>query len=80
MLDLKWVRENRELAEELLKSRDPKLSLDEFFKADHERRESIKKVEALRADQKRLGKELAKQKKAKETSATPKNTDDAPKK
>ena len=48
MLELKFIRENREKVEEMLKNRNSNLTLDEFFQLDDERREILGEVEALK--------------------------------
>ena len=48
MLDLKFMRENKEQVEKWLKQRGSDLTLDEFAKLDEERREILGEVEALK--------------------------------
>ena len=43
MLDIKLIRENPEKINELLKRRNPELSIDEVIKIDEERRKIQKK-------------------------------------
>ena len=48
MLELKFIRENREKVEEMLRNRNSSLTLDEFFQLDDQRREILGEVEALK--------------------------------
>ena len=48
MLELKFIRENREKVEEMLRNRNSNLTLDEFFQLDDQRREILGEVEALK--------------------------------
>ena len=48
MLDLKFIRENREKVQEMLKNRNNDLNLDEFFQLDDQRREILGEVELLK--------------------------------
>ena len=63
MLDLKFIRENREKVEEMLKNRNNDLSLDEFFDLDTKRREILGEVEALKQKRNAVSPEIAKLKK-----------------
>ena len=66
MLDLKFMRENKELIEEMLKNRNSDLTLDEFAKLDEERRVILSEVEALKNKRNTESQEIARLKKAKE--------------
>ncbi len=57
MLDIKYIRENKEAVKEAIKNKNIALDLDELLATDEKRRELITKSEALRAEQKKLGKE-----------------------
>ena len=52
MLDIKLIRENPEKINELLKRRNPELSIDEVLKIDEERRAIQTKADELRAKRK----------------------------
>ena len=52
MLDIKLIRENPEKINELLKRRNPELSIDEVLKIDEERRAVQTKADELRAKRK----------------------------
>jgi seryl-tRNA synthetase len=49
MLDLKFIRENRKIVEEMLKKRKTDLPLYRFYELDEERRNLLRKIEELRA-------------------------------
>lgn len=69
MLDLKFMRENKEQVEEWLRNRGSDLTLDEFSKLDEERREILGEVEALKNKRNSESAEIAKLKKAKEDAS-----------
>ncbi len=69
MLDLKFMRENKELLEEMLKNRNSDLTLDEFQKLDEKRREILSEVEGLKNKRNVASTEIAKLKKAKEDAS-----------
>ena len=50
MLDLSFIRENKEKVAEALKIRAPKLDFGAFLKLDAERRAALQEVEALRSE------------------------------
>ena len=52
MLDIKLIRENPEKFNELLKRRNPELSIDEVIKIDEERRKIQTQADELRAKRK----------------------------
>ena len=52
MLDIKLIRENPEKINELLKRRNPELSVDEVLRIDEERRSVQKEADELRAKRK----------------------------
>jgi seryl-tRNA synthetase len=54
MLDIKLIRENPEKVNELLKRRNPELSVDEVIEIDKQRREVQVKADNLRADRKNI--------------------------
>ena len=64
MLDLKFMRENKELIEEMLKNRNSDLTLDEFAKLDEERRVILSEVEALKNKRNTESQEIARLKKS----------------
>ena len=49
MLDIKFIRDNKELVKENCKNRNVNLDIELLLKLDSERREALKKVEDLRA-------------------------------
>ena len=53
MLDIKLIRENPEKINELLKRRNPELSIDEVIKIDEERRKIQTAADELRAKRKK---------------------------
>ena len=69
MLDLKFMRENKEQVENWLKQRGSDLTLDEFTKLDEERREILGEVEALKNKRNNESAEIARLKKAKEDAS-----------
>ncbi len=70
MLDIKFIRENRELVEESLKNRGLKLDLDNLIKVDETRRKILSEFEDLKCKQNaandEIGKLLKEKKDAKE--------------
>jgi seryl-tRNA synthetase len=70
MLDIKLIRENPEKINELLKRRNPDLSIDEVIKIDEQRRSVQKKADDLRAQRKAESQKIGELKKKGE------NTDD----
>ena len=69
MLDLKFMRENKEQVEEWLRNRGSDLTLDEFTKLDEERRAILGEVEALKSKRNSESAEIARLKKAKEDAS-----------
>ncbi len=63
MLDIKRIRKNPEEVAELLKRRDPKLSIDKILELDKARRELLIEVENMKAEQNKVSKEIPKLKK-----------------
>ncbi|MBM6875477.1 serine--tRNA ligase [Fusobacterium mortiferum] len=66
MLELKFIRENREKVEEMLRNRNSSLTLDEFFQLDDQRREILGEVEALKQKRNVESNEIARLKKEKQ--------------
>jgi len=58
MLDIKIIRENPEKVNELLKRRNPELSIDEVIEIDKQRREVQGKADALRSDRKNISQQV----------------------
>lgn len=54
MLDIKTIRDNPEKVNELLKRRNPELSIDEIIKIDEERRNVQKEADDLRRNRKEI--------------------------
>ena len=63
MLDIKFIRNNIEKVEEMLKARNTEINLDEFKKLEENRRKLISEVESLKALRNEKSKELGKLKK-----------------
>src|SRR5688572_23496472 len=70
MLDLKWIRENPELALQGLKAKCVSLSLDTLLALDKDRRALLKEVEDLKAKRNLANDEIANSKKAGKLSDT----------
>jgi len=66
MLDIKFVRESKELLRAALANRNAGIDLDAIIAADAARRELIHEAETLRAELNRASEEIARKKKAKE--------------
>ena len=58
MLDLSYIRENKDLVREALKTRAPKLDFDGFLKMDTDRRALLKELEALRGEKNKANDEI----------------------
>lgn len=58
MLDIKVIRENPDKVNELLKRRNPELSINSVIDIDKQRREVQTKADSLRAERKRLSQEI----------------------
>ena len=68
MLDLKFLRENKEAIREMLKNRNSNLDMEEFEKLDVERRKVLTEVEALKQRRNLASAEIARLKKEKENA------------
>jgi len=68
MLDLKFLRENKEKVKEMLINRNSNLDMEEFEKLDIKRRELLVEVEALKQKRNIASTEIAKLKKDKENA------------
>jgi len=60
MLDLRYIRDNIEFLEEMLKNRGTAVNLNEFEQYDAERREILTKVEALKHKRNNVSQEIGK--------------------
>ncbi len=69
MLDIKFIRDNRELLAEKLRLRSTDADLSRFENIDSRRRELLQKIESLRAERNRSSDEIAKFKKEKKQVA-----------
>mgnify|MGYP002682373969 CR=1 FL=1 len=69
MLDIKFVRESKELLRAALANRNAGIDLDAIIAADAARRELIHEAETLRAELNRASEEIARKKKAKEDAS-----------
>ena len=58
MLDIKKIRKEPEIVEELLKRRNPELSLDKVLELDKLRREKLVEVENMKAEQNKESKQV----------------------
>ncbi len=63
MLDIKFVRENRELVQRMLEQRGYDLELQSILASDQERRQIIKEVESLKHERKAVSDQIAQMKK-----------------
>ena len=63
MLDIKLIRENPDKINELLKRRNPALSIDEVLVIDEERRKIQTKADELRAKRKAESQKIGQMKK-----------------
>lgn len=57
MLDINFIRENKDLVKKVLKDRNYDINLDDFLRLDNERRELIAQVESLRQERNLAAKE-----------------------
>ncbi|HOW12805.1 MAG TPA: serine--tRNA ligase [Candidatus Pacearchaeota archaeon] len=57
MLDIKFIRNNKELIEEAIKNKNINLDLEELLSLDEKRRDLIKKIDELNFEQKKITKE-----------------------
>ena len=58
MLDIKVIRENPEKINELLKRRNPDLSIDKVLEIDEERRKIQYEADQLRAERKNISQKI----------------------
>lgn len=65
MLDLKYIRNNIEFLEEMLRNRNTKFDLNEFEQIDEERRNILREMEAMKHIQNNASKEIGKLKREK---------------
>ena len=65
MLEARFIRENREKVQEMLKNRNNSLDLSEFDRLDAERREILSEVEALKRERNTESAKIAQFKKEK---------------
>ena len=70
MLELKFIRENRELVKEMLANRNSNIDLAEFDKLDEERRAILGEVELLKQKRNTESAEIARLKKEKQDGYT----------
>lgn len=63
MLDIKRIRNNSREVENLLKRRNPDLSLDKILKLDKERRKKLVETENMKAEQNKVSKQIPMMKK-----------------
>ena len=65
MLDLKFIRDNKDLVKDSIKTRGYKLDIDELLKLDEEHRKLLSEVEELRSKRNKANDEIAQAMKAK---------------
>lgn len=65
MLDIKFIRDNKDVVKTALKNRNLKLDIDEVLKLDEDRRKLLVEVEALKAQRNKANDEIAVRIKAK---------------
>ncbi|MBE9593054.1 MAG: serine--tRNA ligase, partial [Proteobacteria bacterium] len=68
MLEIKFIRENKDLVAKAFKARGNDLSLDSLLEVDSQRRKLLQEVEDLRSLRNRVSEEIGKQKKAKKNA------------
>ena len=59
MLDIKFIRDNRDLVKESMKNRGQKIDIDEFLTIDEERRKLMTEVEALKNQRNKANDEIS---------------------
>ena len=59
MLDLKFIRENKDIVKEAIKNRGQKLDIDELLKLDEDRRKLLVEVETLKADRNKANDQIS---------------------
>lgn len=69
MLDIKFIRENRELVEQMLEHRGSDLELEAILVLDKQRRRTIQEVESLKHERKTVSDQIAKMKKSGEDAS-----------
>ena len=69
MLDLKFIRENAHLVKQAVIDKHEKADVDELINLDIERREMIKKVESLRANQNKVTQQISELKREKKDAS-----------
>jgi seryl-tRNA synthetase len=57
MLDIKFIRQNPDRVKEGIAKKQVKIDIDRLLELDEKKREYLKKIESLRAEQNKLGKE-----------------------
>lgn len=62
MLDINFIRENKNAVQEAAKLKKINLSIDELLNVDEQRRDLLKKIESLRAEQNKTNSEIRDQK------------------
>ena len=60
MLDIKFIRENPELVQQVLNKRQDSAPLDEILQLDTERRQKVGKLDSLRQERKAISREREK--------------------
>jgi seryl-tRNA synthetase len=59
MLDLKFIRDNKDVVKEAIKNRGYKLDIDELLKLDEERRKNLLEVEGLKSQRNKANDEIS---------------------
>ena len=70
MLDLKWIRENRNALEKMLADRRSKLNVGTLYELDAERRKKLQDLEQLQASRNKLSEQIGKLKAQKQDAAS----------
>jgi seryl-tRNA synthetase len=66
MLDIKFIRQNKDLVRQKLTERGQVLNLDEFIRLEEQRRNILQEVEALRNERNTVSKQVGEKKKRQE--------------
>ena len=58
MLDIQFIRENKEKVKEVCQNKEIDLNVERILELDKKRRELIQRTEGLRSQQKKIGKSV----------------------
>ena len=59
MLDIKFIRDNRDMVKEGIKNRGQKIDIDELLAIDEDRRKLLTEVETLKAERNKANNEIS---------------------